>query len=151
MEYNSALKRKWLSLKESTCNVGDLGLISELGRSLEKGKVNHSSILAWKIPWMEEFGGLQFMGRKKLDTTEWLTKQTNKQTKKKNQKKMTKDVESSDRQMKYKVSFKRLSTIFPKIIEKSVRWHFQILERKRMSIKNSMTRKKAQKLQEIQS
>ena len=34
---------------------------------------------------------------------------------------MTKDVESSDRQMKYKVSFKRLSTIFPKIIEKSVR------------------------------
>ena len=70
MEYNSALKRKWLSLKESTCNVGDLGLISELGRSLEKGKANHSSILAWKIPWMEESGGLQFMGCKKFDMTE---------------------------------------------------------------------------------
>jgi len=74
MEYNSALKRKWLSLKESTCNVGDLGLISELGRSLEKGKANHSSILAWKIPRMEESGGLQFMGCKKFDMTEWLTK-----------------------------------------------------------------------------
>ena len=72
MEYNSALKGKWLSLKESTCNVGDLGLISELGRSLEKGKANHSSILAWKIPWMEESGRLQFMGCKELDTTKQL-------------------------------------------------------------------------------
>ena len=34
---------------------------------------------------------------------------------------MTKDVESSDRKMKYKVSLKRLSTIFPKIMEKSAR------------------------------
>ena len=34
---------------------------------------------------------------------------------------MTKDVESSDRKMKYKASLKRLSTIFPKIMEKSVR------------------------------
>ena len=30
----------------------------------------HSSILAWKIPWMEEPGGLQFMGSKELDMTE---------------------------------------------------------------------------------
>ena len=36
--------------KESTCNVGDLGSISGLGRSLEKGKATHSSILAWRIP-----------------------------------------------------------------------------------------------------
>ena len=34
---------------------------------------------------------------------------------------MTKDVESSDRKMKYKASLKRLSTIFPKIMEKSAR------------------------------
>ena len=26
---------------------------------LEKEKATHSSILAWKIPWMEESGGLQ--------------------------------------------------------------------------------------------
>ena len=30
----------------------------------------HSSNLAWEIPWMEEAGGLQFMGSKDLDTTE---------------------------------------------------------------------------------
>ena len=37
--------------KASPCNVGDLGLISGLGRSLEKGKTTHSSILAWRILW----------------------------------------------------------------------------------------------------
>ena len=29
---------------------------------LEKGIATHSSILAWRIPWTEEPGGLQFMG-----------------------------------------------------------------------------------------
>ena len=29
---------------------------------LEKGMATHSSILAWKIPWAEEPGGLQSMG-----------------------------------------------------------------------------------------
>ena len=33
----------------------------------------HSSILAWKIPWMEEPGGLKSMGHKELDTTNRLT------------------------------------------------------------------------------
>ena len=32
----------------------------------------HSSTLAWKIPWMEEPGGLQSMGRYELDMTERL-------------------------------------------------------------------------------
>ena len=32
----------------------------------------HSSTLAWKIPWTEEPGGLQSMGRKELETTERL-------------------------------------------------------------------------------
>ena len=36
--------------KESTCNVGDLGLIPGLGRSLEEGVATHSSIPAWRIP-----------------------------------------------------------------------------------------------------
>ena len=31
-----------------------------------------SSTLAWKIPWMEEPGGLQSMGSLELDTTERL-------------------------------------------------------------------------------
>ena len=30
----------------------------------------HSSTLAWKIPWMEEPGGLQSMGRKESNTAE---------------------------------------------------------------------------------
>ena len=29
---------------------------------LEKGMANHASILAWRIPWTEEPGGLQPMG-----------------------------------------------------------------------------------------
>ena len=37
--------------KESSCNAGHMGSIPELGRSLEKGKATHSSILAWRIPW----------------------------------------------------------------------------------------------------
>ena len=38
--------------QESACNVGDLGLIPELGRSPGEGK-GYSSILAWGIPWTE--------------------------------------------------------------------------------------------------
>ena len=37
--------------KESTCNVGDLGIIPWLGRSLREGKATNSNILAWRIPW----------------------------------------------------------------------------------------------------
>jgi len=36
--------------KESTCIVGDLGLIPGLGRYPGEGK-GYSSILAWRIPW----------------------------------------------------------------------------------------------------
>ena len=37
---------------------------------LEKEMATHFSILAWRIPWTEEPGGLQSMGCKELDTTE---------------------------------------------------------------------------------
>ena len=37
--------------------------------SLEKGMATHSSILAWRIPWTEEPGGLQSMDSQ-LDMTE---------------------------------------------------------------------------------
>ena len=33
---------------------------------LEKEMATHSSILAWKIPWMEEPGRLQSMGSKRV-------------------------------------------------------------------------------------
>ena len=32
----------------------------------------HSGTLAWRIPWMEELGGLQSTGRKESDMTERL-------------------------------------------------------------------------------
>ena len=60
--------------KESTCNAGDLGSI--LGREdpLEKGMATYSSILAWRIPWAEEPGGLYSpRGRKESDMIEQLT------------------------------------------------------------------------------
>ena len=38
--------------------------------SLEEGMATHSSILAWRISWTEEPGGLQSVGHKELDMTE---------------------------------------------------------------------------------
>ena len=52
--------------KESACSAGDLGLIPGWGISLEKGMATHSRILAWRIPWTEEPGGLQFMGLQRV-------------------------------------------------------------------------------------
>ena len=45
--------------KESACSAGDPGLTPGLGRSPGEGNGNHSSVLAWKIPWTEEPGVLQ--------------------------------------------------------------------------------------------
>ena len=47
-------------------------LIAQLVKNLpantrvEKAVAPHSSTLAWKIPWMEEPGGLQSMGSRKV-------------------------------------------------------------------------------------
>ena len=38
--------------------------------SLEKEMTTHSSTIAWKIPWTEEPGRLQSMGRKESNMTE---------------------------------------------------------------------------------
>ena len=59
--------------KESACSVGDLHSNSGLEDLLEKGMAIYSSILAWRIPWTEEPGGLQSWGRKESDMTEGLT------------------------------------------------------------------------------
>ena len=48
-------------------NAGDTGSISGSEISLGGGNGNlHSSILAWKVPWTEEPGGLQSMGSQKV-------------------------------------------------------------------------------------
>ena len=48
--------------KESACNVGDLDSIPGQEDLLEKGMAIHSRVLAQRIPWTEETGGLQSMG-----------------------------------------------------------------------------------------
>ena len=42
--------------------------VQSLGREdpLEKEMTTHFSILAWKIPWMEEYGRLQAMGLQRV-------------------------------------------------------------------------------------
>ena len=50
------------NLPTNAGDLGDVGLIPGSGRSLEMGMATHSNILAWKIPWTEEPGGLQSMG-----------------------------------------------------------------------------------------
>ena len=48
-------------VKNPSANAGDTreaGSIPGSGRSLEKGMATHSSILAWRIPWTEEPGGI---------------------------------------------------------------------------------------------
>ena len=48
--------------KASAGNVGYPGSIPGSGRSPGEGNGNHSSVLAWKIPWKEEPGRLHSMG-----------------------------------------------------------------------------------------
>ena len=64
----------WASLL--TQSVKNLPAVQEtqvqsLGQKdpLEKEMATYSSILAWKIPWTEEFSGLQSMGLQASDTT----------------------------------------------------------------------------------
>ena len=52
--------------KESAWNTETL--VQFLGQEdpLEKGMLIHSSILAWRIPWTEDPGGLQSMGSQRV-------------------------------------------------------------------------------------
>ena len=60
-----------LVVKDLPTNAGevrDSGSISGWGRSPGGGHVDHSSSLAWEIPWTEEPGRLRFMGSQKSQT-----------------------------------------------------------------------------------
>ena len=50
--------------KESTCNARDLSSIPGWRRS--PGEGNHRTVLAWRISWTEEPGGLQSTGSQKV-------------------------------------------------------------------------------------
>ena len=58
-----------LAVQETACNTGDPGLLPGLEDPMQKEMATHSSILAWRIPWMEEPAGLQSMGLPELDMT----------------------------------------------------------------------------------
>ena len=49
------------AVKNSPANAGDAGSMPRSGRChpLEEEMATHSSILAWRMPWTEEPGGLQ--------------------------------------------------------------------------------------------
>ena len=52
-------------VKNPPASAGDAGSIPGPGKSPgegNKGMATHSSILAWRIPWIEEPGRLQSMG-----------------------------------------------------------------------------------------
>ena len=51
--------------------------VQSLGQEnpLKKGMATHSCILAWRIPWTEEFGGLQSMRSQRV-RHDWATKHT---------------------------------------------------------------------------
>ena len=55
-------------VKNSPPNAGDKDevLIAEWGKSPTVGTANPSCILAWKIPWTEDPGGLQTMGSQRF-------------------------------------------------------------------------------------
>ena len=59
--------------KESACSARDLDLIPGSRRYPGEGMATHSSITAYRIPWTEEPGRLQYMGHKELATTERLS------------------------------------------------------------------------------
>ena len=65
------LQHSWPSLVAQTVKhlpaMWEIQVLS-LGQedTLEKEMATHSSTLAWKIPWMEEPGRLQFMGLQRV-------------------------------------------------------------------------------------
>ena len=60
-----------LEVKNLPANAGDVrdeSLIPGSEDPLEKEMAIHSGILAWRIPWTEEPGGLQFIGSQRRQT-----------------------------------------------------------------------------------
>ena len=62
----SVLMGRRKHIKKQKYFFADRGPSSQSYGFLEKAVATHSSTLAWKIPWMEEPGGLQSMGSHKV-------------------------------------------------------------------------------------
>ena len=59
--------------KKCAYNTGEPGSVPGLEDLLEKGMATHSSILAWRIPWMGSLAEYNPWDCKESDRTEWLT------------------------------------------------------------------------------
>ena len=57
-------------------NIRDAGSFPGPEGPLEEGMTTHSNILAWRIPWTEKHGRLQFMG----STKNWIRLKQHKHT-----------------------------------------------------------------------
>ena len=77
MDIHTLLCLKYITNKDllySTCNSAQCYVAAWMGgefggewvHMLEKGMAIHSNILAWRIPWTEEPGGLQFIGSQRV-------------------------------------------------------------------------------------
>ena len=56
-----------LMVKNPPANAGNARVQSLGGEDpLEEGMTTHSGVLAWRIPWTEEPGGLQSMGSQRV-------------------------------------------------------------------------------------
>ena len=53
-------------VKKPPANAGGASSIPSREDPLEEEMAAHSSIIAWKIPWTEEPGGLQSMGSQRV-------------------------------------------------------------------------------------
>ena len=53
-------------VKNLPASAGDVGSIPGWEDPLEEEMATHPSILAWRVPWTEEPGGLQFVGLQRV-------------------------------------------------------------------------------------
>ena len=53
-------------MKSLPADAGDADPSPGSGKSPGEGHATHSGILAWKIPWTEDPGGLQIMGSQRV-------------------------------------------------------------------------------------
>ena len=76
MKVLSQLAAIWMNINKIIKNLPVMWetRVWSLGQedTLEKEMATHSSILAWKIPWTEESGGLQSMGVQRIGH-DWAT------------------------------------------------------------------------------
>ena len=64
------------NLPANTGDTGSVGSIPGSERSSDKGNGNQSSILAWRIPWTEQPGGLQPTGSQSGTKHNWTSTHT---------------------------------------------------------------------------